>query len=132
MAWSTLELGDGYGSLSVATLTPEKSAGVWEFSKLPSGAVLIDANNVVSSFHLHLAAHTAVYRRENRTLRHKEVHQEFLMMLSASKSKKKGMKDVSRGERSSSLDENGSECGDFFILASFDLDCEGRDQISGN
>ncbi len=131
MAWSTLDLRDGYGRLSVATLSPEKNAGAREFSNLPSGVALIDANSVVSSFHLHLAAHTAAYRRDKRTLRHKEVHQELMMMLSASRSKKKGMKYVSGGE-GSNLGENWNECGDFFILASFDLDCEGRDQISGN
>ncbi len=132
MAWSTLDLGGGYGHLSVATLSHKKNDGVWEFSDLPSGVAIFDANNVVSSFHLHLAAHTAAYRRDKRTLRYKEVHQELMMMLSESRSKKKGMKNVS-GWEGSNLGENwNEECGHFFILASFDLDCEGRDQISGN
>ncbi len=132
MAWSTLDLGDGCGHLSVATFSPEKSAGMQEVFKLPSGVAFIDANSVISCFHLHLAAHTAAYRRDNCTLRYKEVHQELTMMLSASRSKKKGMKDVSGLEGSSILGENGSECGNFFILASFDLDLEGQRQISGN
>ncbi len=132
MAWSTLDLGDGYGRLSVATFSPEKSAGIWEVFKLPSGVAFIDAKSVISSFHLHLAARTAACRRNNRTLRYKEVHQELTMMMSASRSTKKGMTDVSGLEGSSILGENRSECGDFFILASFDLDLEGRRQISGN
>ncbi len=132
MAWSTLDLGDGYGRLSVATFLPCKNAGIREVSSLQSGVAFIDGNSVVSSFHLHLAAYSAACRRDNRTLRYKDVHQELMMMLSVSRSTKKGLKDVSELEGSSTLDENGSECGDFSILASFDLDLEGQREISGN